>query len=111
MRISHRVVGEMGNVGQANYAASKGGLIALTKTVAKELARKGIRANAVAPGFVRSAMTDTLADDVKAKYFDAIPAGRFAEAEDIAAAVLFLAGDDASYITGQVINVDGGLLM
>ena len=105
------VVGEMGNVGQANYAASKGGLIALTKTVAKELARKGIRANAVAPGFVRSAMTDTLADDVKAKYFDAIPAGRFAEAEDIAAAVLFLAGDGASYITGQVINVDGGLLM
>lgn len=105
------VVGEMGNVGQANYAASKGGLIALTKTVAKELARKGIRANAVAPGFVRSHMTDALADDVKAKYFDAIPAGRFAEAEDIASAVLFLAGDDASYITGQVINVDGGLLM
>lgn len=105
------VVGEMGNVGQANYSASKGGLIALTKTVAKELARKGIRANAVAPGFVRSEMTDALSDEVKAKYFEAIPAGSFASPEDIASAVLFLASDNASYITGQVLNVDGGLLM
>ncbi len=105
------VSGVMGNSGQANYAASKAGLIGLTKTTAKEFAKKGIRANAVAPGFISSAMTDKLSEEVKAKYFDAIPLGQFGTAEDVAKVVAFLASDMSSYITGQVINVDGGLIM
>ncbi len=105
------VSGVMGNAGQANYSASKAGLIGLTKTTAKEFAKKGIRANAVAPGFISSAMTDKLTDDIKAKYFDAIPLGKFGTAEDVAKAVAFLASDLSSYITGQTINVDGGLIM
>lgn len=105
------VVGEMGNVGQANYSASKGGLIALTKTTAKEFASRGIRCNAVAPGFIASDMTDKLSDEVKKQYFAAIPLGKFGQTDQIADVVAFLASDMSSYVTGQVINVDGGLLM
>ncbi|MBQ7794813.1 MAG: 3-oxoacyl-ACP reductase FabG, partial [Clostridia bacterium] len=105
------VVGVMGNAGQANYSASKAGLIGLTKTTAKEFAKKGIRANAVAPGFIASAMTDKLSDEVKAKYFESIPLGEFGATEDVANVVAFLASDMSSYVTGQVINVDGGLVM
>ncbi len=105
------VVGVMGNAGQANYSASKAGLIGLTKTTAKEFSKKGIRANAIAPGFIASAMTDQLPEDVKKQYFDAIPLSRFGAAEDVADAAAFLASDMASYITGQVIHVDGGLVM
>lgn len=105
------VVGVMGNAGQANYSASKAGLIGLTKTVAKELSSRGIRCNAVAPGFISSAMTDKLTDDVKAEYFKAIPLGRFGEAADVADVVAFLSSDMAKYVTGQVIHVDGGLVM
>ena len=105
------VVGVMGNVGQANYVASKAGLIGLTKTTAKEFASRGIRCNAVAPGFIRSAMTDVLSDEVKQQYFDAIPLGKFGETDDIANVVAFLASDMSNYVTGQVINIDGGLVM
>ena len=105
------IVGVMGNPGQANYVASKAGLIGLTKTTAKEFASRGIRCNAVAPGFIRSAMTDVLSDDVKKKYLDAIPLGEFGETENIADVVAFLASDMSKYVTGQVINVDGGLVM
>lgn len=105
------VVGISGNAGQANYSASKAGMIGLTKSVAKEFSKKGIRCNAVAPGFIKSDMTDKLSDDVKGKYFDQIPLGRFGDPEDVAKLCVFLASDLSSYITGQVINVDGGLLM
>ena len=105
------IVGVMGNAGQANYVASKAGLIGLTKTTAKEFASRGIRCNAVAPGFIQSAMTDVLPDDVKQKYFDSIPLGKFGQTEDIANVVAFLASDMSAYVTGQVINVDGGLVM
>ena len=105
------IVGVMGNPGQANYVASKAGLIGLTKTTAKEFASRGIRCNAVAPGFIRSAMTDVLSDDVKKKYLDSIPLGKFGETENIADVVAFLASDMSKYVTGQVINVDGGLVM
>ena len=91
--------------------ASKAGLIGLTKTTAKEFASRGIRCNAVAPGFIRSAMTDVLSDDVKKKYLDSIPLGEFGETENIADVVAFLASDMSKYVTGQVINVDGGLVM
>ncbi|MBR5271636.1 MAG: 3-oxoacyl-[Clostridia bacterium] len=105
------IVGVMGNAGQANYVASKAGLIGLTKTTAKEFASRGIRCNAVAPGFIQSAMTDVLPDDVKQKYFDSIPLGKFGQTEDIANVVAFLASDMSAYVTGQTINVDGGLVM
>ena len=105
------IVGVMGNPGQANYVASKAGLIGLTKTTAKEFASRGIRCNAVAPGFIRSAMTDVLSNDVKKKYLDSIPLGEFGETENIADVVAFLASDMSKYVTGQVINVDGGLVM
>ncbi len=105
------IVGVMGNAGQANYVASKAGLIGLTKTTAKEFASRGIRCNAVAPGFIQSAMTDVLPDDVKQKYFDSIPLGKFGQTEDIANVVAFLSSDMSAYVTGQVINVDGGLVM
>ena len=105
------VVGVMGNTGQANYTASKAGLIGLTKTVAKEFSSRNIRANAVAPGFIESHMTDVLPEDVKKQYFDAIPLSKFGTTEDVAKAVLFLASDLSSYVTGQTINVDGGLVM
>lgn len=105
------VSGVMGNAGQANYSASKAGLIGLTKSVAKELAARNIRCNAVAPGFIQTAMTDKLKEDIKEAYLASIPLKRFGQVEDIANLVLFLAGDKAKYITGQVINVDGGLVM
>ena len=104
------VVGIMGNAGQANYTASKGGVISLTKTTAKELGSRNIRCNAVAPGFIQSKMTDVLPDDVKKSYMDMIPLKRFGTAEDIAKAVAWLAGDDAAYVTGQIISVNGGML-
>ncbi|MGN0846900.1 MAG: 3-oxoacyl-[acyl-carrier-protein] reductase [Kiritimatiellia bacterium] len=104
------VVGIMGNAGQANYTASKGGVIALTKTTAKELGSRNVRCNAVAPGFIQSKMTDVLPDDVKKAYMDTIPLRRFGTAEDIAKCVAFLAGLDASYITGQIVSVNGGMI-
>ena len=104
------VVGITGNAGQANYTASKGGVIALTKTVAKELGSRNVRCNAVAPGFIVSAMTDKLPDDVKKQYASTIPLGRFGTVEDIANCVAWLAGDASSYVTGQVISVNGGMV-
>ena len=104
------VVGIMGNAGQANYTASKGGVIALTKTTAKELGSRNIRCNAVAPGFIQSKMTDVLPVEVKKAYMDTIPLRRFGTAEDIAKAVAWLAGDDAAYVTGQIISVNGGMI-
>lgn len=105
------VVGLMGNAGQANYSASKGGLIALTKTSARELGGRGIRVNAVAPGFINSKMTEVLPDAVKQQMLSIIPMKKFGEVSDIAKCVSFLSGDAASYITGQVISVNGGMLM
>ena len=94
----------------ANYTASKGGVIALTKTTAKELGSRNVRCNAVAPGFIQSKMTGVLPDDVKKAYMDTIPLKRFGTAEDIAKCVAFLAGPDAAYITGQIISVNGGMI-
>jgi 3-oxoacyl-[acyl-carrier protein] reductase len=105
------IVGQMGNAGQVNYAASKGGVIAFTKTVAKELASRNVTANAIAPGFIQTAMTDKLPGDVKKKMMEQIPLGKLGTPEDIASAVLFLAGPDADYITGQVLAVNGGMYM
>lgn len=105
------VVGQMGNAGQANYSSSKGGLIAMTKTCAREFAKKNILVNAIAPGFIRTAMTDKLSDDVKAKLAAQIPLERLGEAQDVANAALFLASDESSYITGHVISVNGGMYM
>lgn len=105
------VIGIMGNAGQANYAASKGGIIALTKSTAKELASRNIRANAVAPGFIETDMTASLSEEVVENYAKAIPLGKMGQTEDIANLCLFLASDGAKYITGQTINVDGGLIM
>ncbi|ORC36643.1 3-oxoacyl-[acyl-carrier-protein] reductase [Marispirochaeta aestuarii] len=105
------VVGQMGNAGQTNYSASKAGLIGFTKSLAKETAKRNVRVNAVAPGFIETAMTDKLTEDVKADYARAIPLGRMGSPEDIANTVLYLASDLSSYITGQVIRVDGGLVM
>ena len=104
------IVGIIGNPGQANYTASKGGVIALTKTTAKELGSRLIRCNAVAPGFIKSKMTDVLPDDVKAKFLDQVPLRRFGEAADIANCVAWLASDAASYVTGQIISVNGGMV-
>jgi len=104
------VVGITGNAGQANYTASKGGVIALTKTVAKELGSRQIRCNAIAPGFIVSQMTDQLSDEIKAKCAESIPLKRFGTGEDIANAVAFLASDEAAYITGQVLSVNGGMI-
>ena len=103
------VVGLMGNAGQANYAASKAGIIGLTKTVAKEFGARGITANAVAPGFVKTAMTDALSDEQKQAMYKLIPLGVLGETQDIANAVKFLVSDDARYITGVVLKVDGGM--
>mgnify|MGYP006286716995 FL=1 len=105
------VAGVMGNPGQANYSSSKAGLIGLTKTTAKELAVRGITCNAVAPGVIKSKMTDVLPDKVKEIYLNNIPLKRFGTPEDVANVVSFLASDDSSYVTGQVINIDGGLVM
>lgn len=105
------VVGVMGNAGQANYSASKAGLIGFTKSIAKELAARNILANCIAPGYVRTPMTDKLSEEQKQLFLQNIPLRRPAEPEDIAKVVAFLASDDSSYITGQVINVDGGMVM
>ena len=105
------VVGITGNVGQANYSASKAGVIGLTKTSAKEFAKRGIRVNAIAPGFIKSEMTDVLSDDVKTELNKSIPLKRLGLPEDIANAAGFLASEDASYITGQVLVVDGGMVI
>lgn len=105
------VVGIMGNIGQANYAAAKAGVIGLTKACAKELAARNIRVNAVAPGFIATDMTDAIPEKNKEAMLTAIPLGRMGLAEDVAKAVSFLASDDASYITGQVLKVDGGMVM
>lgn len=105
------VVGITGNAGQCNYTASKAGLIALTKSMAKELSSRGIRVNAVAPGFIKSQMTEKLSQELCDALLENIPAGRLGEPEDIAKAVAFLCSPDASYITGQTISVNGGLAM
>lgn len=105
------VVGQTGNAGQANYAAAKAGMIGFTKSVAKELASRGIHVNAVAPGCIDTDMTAVLSDAVKEDMLKSIPLGRVAQPEEVAKAVVFLASDNASYITGQVLNVDGGMVM
>ncbi len=105
------VVGLMGNAGQANYAAAKAGVIGLTKACAKELAPRNVRVNAVAPGFIATDMTDVIPEKNKEMMLQSIPLGRMGQAEDVASAVCFLASDDASYITGQVLKVDGGMVM
>ena len=105
------VVGIAGNAGQSNYAASKAGLVGVTKSLAKELAGRGIRVNAVAPGFVETDMTADLSDELRARAIEAIPLGRIGEPRDIAQTVAFLASANASYITGQTIIVDGGMVM
>lgn len=103
------IIGIMGNIGQANYAASKAGLIGLTRSLAKELGSRNVNVNAVAPGYIKTAMTDKLDEKVKEAMLGKIPLSRFGQPGDVAQAVLFLASDDANYITGQVIVVDGGL--
>ncbi|MBT2570221.1 3-oxoacyl-[acyl-carrier-protein] reductase [Planococcus sp. ISL-110] len=105
------IVGVMGNAGQANYVASKAGVIGLTKTTARELASRGITANAVAPGFITTDMTDQLTEEVQKAMLGQIPLGRFGAPEDVAKAALFLASDDASYMTGQTLHLDGGMVM
>jgi 3-oxoacyl-[acyl-carrier protein] reductase len=105
------VVGVMGNPGQANYVASKAGLIGLTKTVARELASRNITVNAVAPGFIQTEMTESLPQNVKDAMLAQIPLSRFGTPEEVAFAVAFLASDAAAYITGQVIHINGGMLM
>lgn len=105
------VVGLIGNPGQANYCASKAGIIGLTKSIAREYAQRGITVNAVAPGFIATDMTDVLPDSVKEEMLKSVPAGRAGTVEDVAKAVAFLVSEDASYINGQVIAVDGGMTM
>ncbi len=105
------VVGIKGNAGQSNYAASKAGVIGFTKSVARELAPRGITVNAIAPGFIETDMTDAISEDARSAALGQIPFGRFGSAEDVANLVLFLASEQASYITGQVIAVDGGMAM
>ena len=105
------IIGIMGNAGQANYSASKGGVIALTKTTAKEMAKRGITCNAIAPGFIQTAMTDKLSPEVRESMQKLIPLERLGDPKDIANAALFFASDRASYITGQVLTVDGGMVM
>ena len=103
------IVGVVGGVGQTNYAASKGGIIALTKSIAAEVGARGITANAIAPGFIKTPMTDVLSDELKKKYLEQIPAGRFGEPIDVANACVFLASDESSYINGQTIHINGGM--
>ena len=103
------IIGAVGGAGQANYAASKGGIIAMTKSIAAEVASRGITANCVAPGFIKTPMTDVLSDELKKTYLAQIPAGRFGEPKDVASLCVFLASDEASYINGQTIHVNGGM--
>ena len=105
------IIGIIGNPGQINYAASKAGIIALTKTTAKELASRNINVNAIAPGFIQTQMTDKLSEDVKQKMKAAIPLGKLGQPSDVACACLFLASEEAAYITGQTLIVDGGMVM
>lgn len=105
------VIGLMGNVGQANYAASKGGLIAFTKSCAKEFSKRNVRVNAVAPGFIETEMTASLSDEIRKEYASVIPLGRMGSTDDIAQVCMFLASSNSNYITGQTIAVDGGLTM
>ena len=105
------VVGLMGNAGQVNYAASKAGMLGMTKAAAKELASRNITVNAIAPGFIASDMTEVIAEEAKKAYLSAIPLNRFGTGDEIASAVVFLASDDSAYITGQTLNVDGGMVM
>jgi len=105
------VIGVMGNAGQANYAASKAGIIGFTKAVAKELASRSITVNAVAPGFIRTAMTDVLSDKARQSLMDLIPLKRLGESQDVAEIVAFLASPASAYVTGQVVHVDGGMVM
>lgn len=103
------IIGTIGGPGQANYAASKGGMIAMTKSIAAEVASRGITANAIAPGFIKTPMTDVLGEDLKKTYLAQIPAGRFGEPDDIANACVFLASDEAAYINGQTLHINGGM--
>ena len=105
------VVGEMGNAGQANYSASKAGVIGLTKTIAREFAQRGINVNAIAPGYIQTSMTDVLPDKAKEELKRMIPMERLGQPEDVAHAVFFLVSEASSYITGQVLNVNGGIYM
>jgi 3-oxoacyl-[acyl-carrier protein] reductase len=105
------VVGLMGNAGQANYSASKAGMLGLTKSAAKEFAPRGVCVNAVAPGFIETEMTEHLPEEIRSGWTKMVPLGRGGKIEDVAAAVMFLVGPDSSYITGQVIQVDGGMIM
>jgi 3-oxoacyl-[acyl-carrier protein] reductase len=105
------VVGQSGQAGQANYSASKAGLIGLTKSLAREFAPRQVLVNAVAPGFIRTRMTEGLKDEARARISEMIPLGRMGEPGEVAKAALFLAGDDSAYITGQVLAVNGGLYM
>lgn len=105
------IVAVTGNLGQANYAAAKAGMIGMTKALAAEVASRGITVNCVAPGFIETAMTDALADDQKAKLLEQIPAGRLGAGDDIAAAVSYLASDEAAYVTGQTMHINGGMAM
>lgn len=105
------VVGEIGNIGQANYAASKAGIVAMSQSLARELASRHIRVNCVAPGFIETDMTKQLPEDIVDAMKKQIPLGRFGQVMDVANAIVFLASDEASYITGQVLNIDGGMVM
>jgi 3-oxoacyl-[acyl-carrier protein] reductase len=105
------IVGQMGNIGQVNYAASKAGIIGMTKSLARELARKNVTVNAVAPGFILTSMVRNIPDEVKEKIIKQIPLGRFGEPEEVAKAVIYLASDDAAYITGHVLNINGGMYL
>ncbi len=105
------VAGLMGNAGQANYSASKAGVIALARSLAREVGARGITVNAVAPGFIATAMTDVLPEDIKKAYLEIIPMRKFGLPKDVASAVLFLLSDEAAYITGQVVSVNGGMYM
>jgi 3-oxoacyl-[acyl-carrier protein] reductase len=105
------VVGVMGNAGQTNYAASKAGMIGFTKALAQEIASRGITANCVAPGFIESPMTDALTDQQKAQILSSVPLGRLGVGDDVAAACVYLASDEAAYVTGQTLHVNGGMAM